>query len=312
MLSRGAMQLVLDRAFSDMESYAAVIVGWELDFRQLDRGCLRARARLFTGDRGAILRVGFDRAFHQVGLAPESRLVFGLPDSNIRWCGIDAAAGSLINFNQPAGFDGVSQAGFTGHVLMFERQALRDAAAELGREVDLRALGTQPVWHASGVTEALRRRLRTELSSPLGEVANTRAREHLDVASLLTVAGSVTGDGPSPRVPDRALRRTTVRLAIELLEDANVLPLSVADLCRAVGVSPPTLYRAFVAELGVSPKRYIQSRTLSGVRTDLLSAPAGVTVSDIANRWGFWHMGQFASDYRRQFGELPSESLARS
>ena len=34
-------------------------------------------------------------------------------------------------------------------------------------------------------------------------------------------------------------------------------------------------------------------------------------VADIANGWGFWHMGQFAADYRRQFGELPSETLAR-
>jgi AraC family transcriptional regulator, ethanolamine operon transcriptional activator len=36
------------------------------------------------------------------------------------------------------------------------------------------------------------------------------------------------------------------------------------------------------------------------------------TIGDIANTWGFWHMGQFAADYRRQFGELPSETLAHA
>ena len=30
--------------------------------------------------------------------------------------------------------------------------------------------------------------------------------------------------------------------------------------------------------------------------------------ANVAHRWGFWHMGQFARDYRRLFGELPSET----
>jgi transcriptional regulator GlxA family with amidase domain len=32
---------------------------------------------------------------------------------------------------------------------------------------------------------------------------------------------------------------------------------------------------------------------------------------DVANAWGFWHMGQFARNYKRQFGELPSERYRR-
>jgi hypothetical protein len=32
---------------------------------------------------------------------------------------------------------------------------------------------------------------------------------------------------------------------------------------------------------------------------------------DVANNWGFWYMGRFAADYRRQFGELPSVTLRR-
>ena len=37
-----------------------------------------------------------------------------------------------------------------------------------------------------------------------------------------------------------------------------------------------------------------------------------VTVAEVAGRWGFWHMGQMAADYRKLFDELPSQTLRGS
>jgi AraC-like DNA-binding protein len=33
-------------------------------------------------------------------------------------------------------------------------------------------------------------------------------------------------------------------------------------------------------------------------------------VSEIALRWGFGHFGRFAAEYRRRFGESPSQTLS--
>ena len=35
------------------------------------------------------------------------------------------------------------------------------------------------------------------------------------------------------------------------------------------------------------------------------------SVQDAAAAYGFWHMSQFALDYRQMFGERPSETLKR-
>jgi len=35
-------------------------------------------------------------------------------------------------------------------------------------------------------------------------------------------------------------------------------------------------------------------------------------VADVANEWGFWHLGQLAKGYQNWFGELPSDTCARS
>jgi AraC family transcriptional regulator, ethanolamine operon transcriptional activator len=45
------------------------------------------------------------------------------------------------------------------------------------------------------------------------------------------------------------------------------------------------------------------------VRRALRQAAPGVTIQDIASHWGFWHLSQFAQDYRQLFGELPSDTL---
>jgi AraC family ethanolamine operon transcriptional activator len=87
--------------------------------------------------------------------------------------------------------------------------------------------------------------------------------------------------------------------------------LSVLDLCRELGVSERTLHYAFQEVRGLSPMAYFKSSRLNAVRQELKAAPAGTTtVREIALRWGFWHTGEFAADYRRLFGELPSQTFS--
>ena len=46
-------------------------------------------------------------------------------------------------------------------------------------------------------------------------------------------------------------------------------------------------------------------------RAELEAAPPETGVTAIALKWGFVHLGRFAQDYRRRYGELPSETLRR-
>ena len=67
---------------------------------------------------------------------------------------------------------------------------------------------------------------------------------------------------------------------------------------------------AFLDKYSVTPKSYLQSLRLNDAYKILLqSDPETTKVTDVAISLGYWHMSQFAADYRRQFGELPSETL---
>ncbi|MGI9263585.1 MAG: helix-turn-helix domain-containing protein, partial [Gammaproteobacteria bacterium] len=129
--------------------------------------------------------------------------------------------------------------------------------------------------------------------------------ELFDFSAAALILQIISG-ATARNLPVLSQRRIAVRRALNWLEQHDKLPLTVSDLCRQVGVSAPTLYRGFQEEFGVGPKRYLQIRRLAGVRSELLSDGRKSCITDIANRWGFWHMGQFAADYRQHFGELPS------
>jgi len=70
---------------------------------------------------------------------------------------------------------------------------------------------------------------------------------------------------------------------------------------------------AFLEHFGSSPMQYLLAYRLNHVRRKLLQEPpVRGKILDVANEVGFWHMGDFASHYRRFFDELPSETFANS
>ena len=307
-------RLVVDSEFEDLESFGSAIAGMDFDFRQLDAGPMRARAAVIAGQRSAALRARFNRRLHQRGHARASLLVLGLPDQSMTWSGTRVTEDDVINFSLSNGFDGVTDRGFTGTLLVLDRREMERTAADLGLDVDIEELTSNTVtWRGEGLgirglKGRLARTFRT-VTTPRGQAEATRLINGGAMSALLRI---IAGGEDVREDSDSTTRRRALRTTLEQLEDSAHLPMSVADLCRIAGVSPPTLYRAFQEEFEISPKQYLKARSLSGVHRDLLRAAPGAQVVDIANQWGFWHMGQFAGDYRRHFGELPSETLSRA
>ena len=89
--------------------------------------------------------------------------------------------------------------------------------------------------------------------------------------------------------------------------------MCVADIAAAVGVSVPTLNRAFRQCHGVGPKAFVKLRRLERIRGELMKAePQTTSVTEIATAHGFWHLSQFAADYKKAFHETPSQTVRRT
>lgn len=88
---------------------------------------------------------------------------------------------------------------------------------------------------------------------------------------------------------------------------------SIVDICLGLQISQRTLQYSFKKILGITPIAYLRYHRLNKVRHQLLiPANENVTVTDIATRWNFLHLGKFSHDYNQMFGELPSKTLHRT
>jgi AraC-like DNA-binding protein len=83
---------------------------------------------------------------------------------------------------------------------------------------------------------------------------------------------------------------------------------NIKKITKQTGIKDRTLRYKFLNSLNVSPKKFHMSLRLHEVMKALKKGDKKTIISDIANIWGFWHMGQFAKDYKQYYGELPSET----
>ena len=89
-------------------------------------------------------------------------------------------------------------------------------------------------------------------------------------------------------------------------------PVTITQLCDIANVSRRTLQYSFETVLGISPLQYLRVSRLNGVRRKLMTSAQQHSIADIAAQWGFWHLSQFAKDYKQLFGELPSQTQKKT
>jgi AraC family ethanolamine operon transcriptional activator len=111
----------------------------------------------------------------------------------------------------------------------------------------------------------------------------------------------------------RSARRLAVERAREYIHANLTDPIRLSDLCKYARTQARSLEYGFHEVLGVSPIAYIRATRLHRVRRLLRSTAVRTrSISEIALDCGFWHLSQFAVDYKRLFTESPSVTYRRT
>jgi AraC-like DNA-binding protein len=150
----------------------------------------------------------------------------------------------------------------------------------------------------------------------LGSLPNAgRLGESVENDLLARIATFISGSSAMRREDDRRRLRKCDEILRDTMKQIEEDPNDMLDLrsmSKATGLSPRTLQRTFQAEYGLCPQEWVRFERLNRVRRDLLNPRQNTSVTQVATRWGFFHLSRFSQYYRELFGERPSETLSRS
>jgi len=85
--------------------------------------------------------------------------------------------------------------------------------------------------------------------------------------------------------------------------------ITLETLATHAGCGYRTLQVGLSDAFNMSPMASVKYVRLAFAHADLRFADDGVTVSDVALKWGFTNMSWFSKKYFEQFGTLPSQTL---
>lgn len=103
-------------------------------------------------------------------------------------------------------------------------------------------------------------------------------------------------------------------LISEYLHAYNTEAIQVADLCHITCKSIRTLERICLKVFRMSPGKLIKLHRLNAIRRVIVNSPPdeAISLTVLSMQYGFMNTGRFAGEYRRIFGERPSDTLAKA
>jgi AraC family ethanolamine operon transcriptional activator len=311
----GRSQSVSLARATDIDEFLSAVRGYQFGLLQLDRGPFVGE--LIQIQLGEVLLTGahFTRAVVHSGKPPGGKITFAvrMSPTPALWQGQQFGLHELIMGEPGAEVDLVSRPDYGAATVSFPVALVEEAAERFGwtlpSRVSTSKLATIRHDQARALRAAFNKLFDEAVRRPFDRRAEVWALNKQE--DLLRVLLQCTFNDLTLLKPANGGERARVlKAALAAIRDGSEDILAIGDLCQIAKASERTLHYAFTERFGIPPAHYMKVHRLNGARNDLCSEPP-TKVSDVANKWGFWHLGQFANDYEHLFGELPSDTLKR-
>ena len=301
---------IIEANFSDFDTFTDAINDWELDFKLLSKNDFSAYLHMFSSETFTLGRTKIHGKIEQRGRAPKGFRSIAIPvdyNSEFVWLSKKVSGNKLLIFPRDGVLDGVSFYDFDVYVVSIEEsmllQILENTAYVYSKKIfdgDEQAL-----FLSKAFSKSFHNTANKFLNTPIVK----QEKHTILINNIIHFLLRFIEDSDESIISNPQKKKdVALRKAVAIINNEQESLFSVQQLCALTGVSERTLQYAFRDKYKVSPGEYIKAARLNCVKRELISLKGGnINISTVAGKYNFWHMGQFAKDFKAQFGILPSE-----
>lgn len=293
----------------ELAQHSQILTDWSLRYDQISKGRFEGNLKEVWLDGVQLYEEQLSQSVFQNGEARSDTLclgVFKALSGETRWMGKGLTLQD-VTWSYRRGELMLQTPEYSSLlVLSVPLNLLDDFSEELPRSV----CSVRDDVLANRIRQQISATIQGVMEHPL-QLASKPARQQFQseirglVCAFFTVAQQ-----QSPRVrPSLQKAQRVVTKAQEALIAHADSPLTVDELCVMTHTSRRTLQNCFETVTGQSPAVFLKNLRLNAVKRILVMCDESSNISEIASQWGFWHLSQFTVDYKRLFGELPSQTL---
>jgi len=297
----------------DADLHASNLTNWNQEYDQVSPGRFKGRIVELPFEGLQVFKESTNQALQQKCLVWPNSVWLGIPQQNQAPCkinGMSVTQKSIMCRPGNHAFELSTPQDFELFGMVMNQSLLTEFADTHGVALNWSDIKTHGRLSLPSQTLKNVRFILGRLLNENDTISSSKLSHDLLMIAMLEVLSAET---PQPsQTPSFKRRKTVVDTAKTYISDNADTPITITDLCKVASVSQRTLQYSFESILGISPIQYLRISRLNAVRRALLSSGEEANILDIASLWGFWHMSQFAKDYKRLFGELPSQTKMRT
>ncbi len=286
---------------------------WKLDFIQLGSGKFSADFSQIVCKEFQLGCARFNTTVKQEGFSPEGVWTFAfVNDVKIYWRNYVVEPNAIIIYAPGSEINAVSAANFEVVTFSISEKFLFEIAKNEGMETFFESLKSidvlvskNPLW------KKLRKSILNEIDIRKKKPNYKRGqifKETFTKELLILLKDSSVNK-----------KKVSGKKRLKLLHDAEhyitqhiTEPITVSTIASYLNVSERTLLYAFKNRFDMGPKAFLLVLKLNHAHHRLHREKNIISIASIVRDSGFWHMGQFYKDYKKFFGELPSDTFKKS
>jgi len=303
-------QTLISYSDIDLSTFNSVAKEWNLDCIQIEPGKFSVTITQIVSYNFQLGHVKFNLAVKQEGVSPDGVWTFALAnEKKLYWRNYKVQPNSVVVYSPGSKINTVSSANFEVVVFSVPDVFLAKTAKKMNMEAFYHSLKTIELFETK---ESLWAQLKQSIIKELFKHKQNPAHK--------TKLGFINKLSRDLLFLLQNARNTTTKVSgkkrLKLLHDAEVYIMqnltehfSVFDIASHLNVSERTLLYAFNNRFGKGTKGFMKVLTLNHAYHALHKGYDISSIANIARASGFWHMGQFYKDYKKFFGELPSDTL---